>query len=210
MIVCFLIPACAKHGSLSKNDLGAMQSIEVVRHKTPDLEAKTATGVVIKHAVKGPLGGLMGHAYGKTTFSNMAGEKVLPDYGELLVRKFADRVRSEVPGWPETTVREEPVQRRFDSRGHSVMEFRIKEIGVSSTRGFVVNGNVSIKKSSHDKAHSQHFKYQGSSQNRMHPLEAYFADDGKILMEEFSFSADYIVTELIKSLKNQPTDPSRE
>ena len=71
MIICFLIQACAVHGSLSKNELEAMQSIEVVRHKTPDLEAKTSTGVVIKHSMSGPLAGILGHAHDKTAFRKM-------------------------------------------------------------------------------------------------------------------------------------------
>jgi hypothetical protein len=115
-IICLLIQACAVHGSPSKNELETMQSIEVVRHKTPDLEAKTSTGVVIKHAMSGPLAGILGHTHNKATFRKMTREKVLPDYGELLTRKFTDRVRGEVPGWPETTLREIPVHGHFDSR----------------------------------------------------------------------------------------------
>jgi len=192
---------------LSKNDLETLQSIEVVRQGTPDLEVKTPAGGVIKHAMKGPLGGIMGHAYGKAIFSKMAGENMLPDYGELLVRKFADGVRNEVTGWPAMTVREVPVRRRFDPQGHNLMEFRITEIGVSSTRGFFVKTSISIKKSSGDKVYSRRIHYQGSALNRMHPLEAYFADDNRILMEEFRFSTDYIVKELIASLKNQFDNP---
>ena len=206
MIICFLIQACAVHGSLSKNDLDAMQSIEVVRHKTPDLEAKTSTGAVIRHAMSGPLAGILGHAHNKATFRKMTEEKVLPDYGELLTRKFTDRVRGEVPGWPETTLKEIPVHGHFDSQGHNLMEFKITEIGVSSLRGFIVKANVSIKKSAGDKVYSRHIYYRGASLDRKHTLDAYFANDCKILMEEFSFSTDYIVTELIKSLKNQPAD----
>jgi hypothetical protein len=71
IIICFLIQACAVHGNLSKNEFEAMQSIEVVRHKTPDMEAKTSTGVVIKHAMSGPLAGILGHAHDKATFRKM-------------------------------------------------------------------------------------------------------------------------------------------
>jgi hypothetical protein len=207
LTVCFAISSCARHAGLSKNDLEALQSIEVVRQGTPDLEVKTATGGVVKHAMKGPLGGILGHAYGKAVFSYMAGENTLPDYGELLVRKFADSVRSEVPGWPAMTVRGGAVQRRFDPQGHDLMEFRITEIGVSSTRGFFVKTSISIKKSSGHKVYSRRIHYQGSSLNRTHPLEAYFADGNRILMEEFRFSADYIIKELIASLKNQSDHP---
>jgi hypothetical protein len=206
MIICLLIQACAVHGSLSKNELEAMRSIEVVRHKTPDLEAKTSTGVVIKHAMGGPLAGVLGHAHDKATFRKMTGENVLPDYGELLTRKFTDRVRGEVPGWPETTLKEAPVHGHFDSQGHNLMEFKITEIGVSSLRGFIMKANVSIKKSAGDIIYSRHIYYRGASLDRKHTLDAYFANDCKILMEEFRFSTDYIVTELIKSLKNQPAD----
>jgi hypothetical protein len=205
-IICFLIQSCAVHGSLSKNELEAMQSIEVVRHTTPDLEAKTSTGVVIKHAMSGPLAGILGHTYNKATFRKMTEGKVLPDYGELMTRKFADRVKGEVPGWPETTLKEMPVHGHFDHQGHNLIEFKVTEIGVSSLRGFIMKANVSIRKSTGDKVYSRHISYQGASLGRKHTLDDYFANDCKILMEEFSFSTDYIVTELIKSLNNQPAD----
>jgi hypothetical protein len=134
----------------------------------------------------------------------MTREKVLPDYGELLTRKFTDRVRGEVPGWPETTLREIPVHGHFDSNGHDLMDFKITEIGVSSLRGFILRVSVSIKKSAGDNVYSRRIYYRAASLDRKHTLDDYFADDCKILMEEFSFSMDYIVSELIKSLKNQP------
>jgi hypothetical protein len=206
MIICLLIQGCAVHGSLLKNELEAMQYIEIVRHKTPELEAKTSTGVVIKYAMSGPLAGILGHTHDKIAFRKMTGGKVLPDYGDLLTKKFTDRVRGEVPGWPETTLKEIPVHGYFDSQGHNLMEFNIMEIGISSHRGLIVKANVSIKKSGNDKVYSQRIYYQGASLHRKNTLDAYFANDCKILMEEFSFSTDYIVTELIKSLKNQPAD----
>jgi hypothetical protein len=116
---------------------------------------------------------------------------VLPDYGELLTRKFTDRVRGEVPGWPETILKEIPVHGHFESQGHNLMEFKITEIGVSSLRGFIMKANVEIKKSAGVKVYSRHIYYRGASLDRKHTLDAYFANDCKILMEEFSFSTDY-------------------
>lgn len=205
MMICLLIQACAGHGSLSKDELTAMQSIEVVRHKTPALEAKTSAGVVVTYAMSGPLGGILGHAHNRATFRKMTEGKELPDYGELLTRKFIDRVRGEVPGWPETTLKELPVHGHIDSQDRNLMEFKITEIGVSSLRGFIMKANVSVMKSG-DKVYSRHIYYRGASLNRKHSLDAYFANDCEILMEEFRFSTDYIITELIKSLKNQPAD----
>ena len=129
----------------------------------------------------------------------MSEKAQIPDFGELVTRKFVARARAEIPNWPELTTRDEPVEGPYAHASGTLLKFKVNEIGLSSypaDKGFVAS--VTVKMALRDKVlWRRTFAYESKKYGRERALEEFEADGGKLLRAEMEFAAETTVTDFI-------------
>ena len=131
----------------------------------------------------------------------------LPDFGELVMLKFAERAPKEVPGWPEMQIEKKPVAKDYRYKDTAFLEFKIQILGSGSINpGLNASTNVTMFNKNGKVIWRENFMFSTSSHHKEQSGKdlKYWEDDNyKNLKEEMFFAADYTVSEFIKKLKTE-------
>ena len=116
------------------------------------------------------------------------------------MRHFSERVRKEIPNWPQMTVRDRPVNKNYDSEVGNQLGFRVDKWGVAG-RYFYSLTIVTMKNSKGKIIWQKAFSYHSSTYKRGRNLEEFLADNGALLKEEIAFAAGLSASDFINHLK---------
>lgn len=182
-----------------RTSIKSIDSMELVMRETPKIEIATLGGLIMQS-----LGGLLtapvGVAVNKNNEKKVKEGVEILDFGVLVMKLFSERAGKEIPDWPKTSIREEPVGRRYKSgTGHHI-EFTVDKWGVAG-KYFYALTIATMKNSKGRRVWAKKFSYHSSSYRRGMKLKQYMAEDGKLLKEEIAHAADLTVAHFIKSLK---------
>lgn len=205
ILLLFLLQACAGRIPLVKDNLKPISTANVVRHETPTIGFRTL-GSAICLGLGGCLTVFAG-AHMEASRGKEAQEKGgLPDFGELVMLKFAERVPKEIPGWPEMKIENRPVPKDYQYKDAAFLEFTIQELTIITMTGLVATTNVTMFNKNGKIIWRDNFKFFSFSHHKVHKgknREYWEADNYKILKEEMVFAADYTVSEFIKVVKTE-------
>jgi len=203
ILLLFLLQACAGHVPLVKDDLRPISTVNVVRHETPAIRLRT-----LGTAISLGLGGVLttyGGAHMEASRGKEAQQKGgLPDFGELVMLKFAERIPKEIPEWPEMKTENRPVPKDYQYKDAAFLEFKIEELTIITMTGLWASTYVTMFDKNGKVIWRDNFKFFSYSHHKVDRgknREYWEADNYKNLREEMVFAADYTVSEFIKAVK---------
>jgi hypothetical protein len=192
MICCVLLISCASNkvsDRLAKKDLDNIKELTVVRYETPAFEYKTLTG--------GFLITFQSEIDGHYTKDATKGT-LIPDFGELLMKKFVEHVSKDIPSWPKMSVVEKPVDKYYSNKNGSTLILKTERVWLTAYGGLTILGNVFLVNSSQNIVFDRQFWYRSSDFNlKKGDRDDYVANNCKLLKEEMPIAAELTAKDLI-------------
>lgn len=224
IISSLLLGGCgASNKELVKKDFPAAEPIRVCRYETPGIMKSTGTETTLLALVTlaAPGGSallVVGDEYNKARGSGT--QSKIPDFGSLVMNKFAEQVKNARPDWPALTVIPDPLKEDFSDKC-TVVEFKINRIAYGSidlTRGgialergldkglfatgLLTKTLVTMKDNSGEVVWQKSYVYLSENFNREKSVDELEADNFKLLKEEMEFAAEKTVADFVDHLKN--------
>jgi hypothetical protein len=183
-----------------------MNTVQVVRYETPTLRQETGgsqavyTVGLLFGALGGGLGAGMADSMAKEEGEEVTEECALPDFCELVMNKFVDRVTTEVRAWPEMEVRPKPVERDYDYEDGWLLVIEVKDVRLCQGKGLSTMTTAEMKDPNDTLLWRKTFTYKAKEFARCCDLEELEANQGKLLREEVKFAVDKTVSAFIEHL----------
>lgn len=208
VLVCLFALSCSGNVTLRKTDYQKIEKVRAVWKKTADIEFKTA-GSVVGASLVG-LGGFLtvpaGIAIERASTGRVKNERVVPDLGELVLKKLVEAASAEMPAWPPTILEQKPVGKKYENRDESVLMIEVSQFWVTLYGGLTVTTRATLYDRSGGTIWSAGFWYRSRDFGVKKTLEEYSADQAKLLIAEMPFAAEKIALELAKDLKKVRDD----
>jgi hypothetical protein len=212
LLITAMITGCAASDKqLSRDTLRPITSMTVAHLKSPPLLKETMGSTVA--GVTGVMFGAIGGGVGGAIQANMMesnGKELqdrcnLPDYGDRLFKKAVARIPREVQGWPNISVKNEPISGESDIVNEYAIILRIKTIKVKDGLGLSAWTTAQLRDPQGNILWEKNVKYESKKAGRTCDLDVLEADNGKLLNEEYDFAIEETVSTLIKDLNgNSP------
>jgi hypothetical protein len=221
-----LLAGCSSDKHMVKNCLTQCNSVNVVRHETPGILRNTSaeTWLMAVTELAAPGGAsllILGDEYSRAR--GTAVQDKIPDFGLLLLEKFADRIRQERKDWPMLAIYSTPVSEDLPLSG-IVIDFEVKRLAYGTldlTRGGVVMEGgrinkgiisdgflsktvVTMKDQKDEVLWQKSFTYLSADHDREMALDVLESDNASLLKEEIDFAADMTVANFLDHLKETP------
>lgn len=207
ILILLVVQGCAtadKH--LAVEDFRKIGSLKVVRYKSPQLiketigsQAVAITGIMFG-AIGGGLGGGLSYAMEANNGKDLMQRFNLPDFGEIIMKKFADDVFKGIPGWPAMTVEDAPIEGDMIDKQHNLIVLNVSLMKVANGEGLLTVTTIHMKDSNNNILWQKRFSYKSKDFNRCTKLDELEADNGKLLHEELNFAADKTIAEFVNHL----------
>ena len=128
VISSFFIQGCATDKPYVKKDFSSLAPVKVVRYETACIERSTNTETLhLDTTVRAIPGGsallLVNDEYCEARGEGM--QKKIPDFGLLVMNKFVEKLKNEIPDFPALTVECEPVDEEY-SEPSTLIFFKVK------------------------------------------------------------------------------------
>lgn len=189
------LQACASTG-ITRRELSSIESIQVARYKTPDLEVKTVAGVILIFSgglLTAPLGASIDERASKRANQSV----IFPDYGDLLVRSFLRVAPKELPGWPKMTAVNKPVDRGYKYAGAALLVFDVDHLWLTKFGGLTIEGDVIMRDPNGNTLFKRHFWYRSRDFGLLKDQDEYLANNAKLLVDEIPLAAEHTARTLI-------------
>jgi hypothetical protein len=224
----FLNQGCASKSNqaLLNQDRAALGPVKMVRYETPGIlkSSETETGFMALATLAVPGGSallVVGDAYG--TARGAETQKVIPDFGAMVMDKFLESVKQTKPGWPELSAVKEPLKEELnDNVKTTTIALDVKRLAYGSidlTRGGIVldrgmeNGVVAdgfmsktvvtMKNPQGDILWEKSYIYLSKDYDRAMSLDELEADNYSLLKEEMTFAAEKTVQDFVNHLNGK-------
>jgi hypothetical protein len=223
----FVLQGCASSNTqFTKKDMQSSEPVKVVRYETPGIMKSTGTetaflALVTLAAPGGTALLVVGDQYAKARGSDT--QTRIPDFGSLVMNKFAERMPIARPDWPELTLVREPLKEDYSEKS-TVIELRVNRLAYGSldlTRGgialergldkgivcdgFLSKTAVTMKDAGGEILWEKSFVYLSEDFARAKGVDELEADNFKLLREEMEFAADKTVADFIEHLNGEKT-----
>jgi hypothetical protein len=208
--------SCVSNKLFSVEDLTSLELIKVVRHETPNIRIIINSGTLYD-VTRGKELNIITVGLGSGAASNMlksisdnmikaksdlaANDIFLPDFGELVMKRFSERVADEVPRWPKMEVDNQPVDKKFKYRDGILIEFDVVVLDVKWPVGLVTEVVGTMKDSRGRTLWQKNYFFTDHNREWGAHMGDYFAYNGKYLREELLRVADLTVTDFITHFK---------
>lgn len=207
-----LLQGCTSDKAFTKKDTAALSHLKVIRQKTPGiLRSNTTESVFFTTAAIALPGGsalmMIGDDFAKTKGEKM--QLKIPDFGYLVMHKFIEQLRKGKHVWPELIIEDAPVDSGRIYPDTSI-EFKVERLAYGYL-GFIRGGgngllsktSVTMKDPKGDILWQKTFTYQSKDFSRENDLNAFEAEDGKLLKEELEFAIEKTVSAFLEDLNGE-------
>lgn len=199
----FFIQGCAMDKPFVRKGLESIQSIKLVRNETPKMKEVTRG----KQALGACLGGGVGVVVARDLYKIDASL----DFGEMVVTKFAKRLKKELPELAKINmnIEHEPVGEEFTCESCLIIRFEIKDLilgfmslGYGGGYGIGTCTIATMKDHYGNLLWGKEFTYiTGNYKRNRSSIDEFKADNNKLLNEEMEFAAEKTVSEFIEHLR---------
>lgn len=207
-MMCLLALSCSGNVTLRKTNYQNVEKVRAVWKKTADIEIKTA-GSVVGASLAG-LGGFLtmpaGLVLERASTGRVEDRRIVPDLGELVLKKLVGSASAEMPAWPPTTFELKPVGKKYENKDESVLVVEVSQFWVTLYGGLTITTRATLYDRSGGRIWSKDFWYRSRDFGVKKTLEEYSADQAKLLIAEIPFAAEKIALELAKDLKKVRDD----
>lgn len=212
-----LLQGCTTDKTLSKKDVAALQALKVVRQKTPGiLRSNTTENIFFTTAAIALPGGSIMTLIGDD-FAKSKGEKMqlrIPDFGDLVMHKFIERLDKETALQSKCIVEDKPVESGLIYPDASI-EFKVERLAYGYL-GFIRGGgngllsktSVTMKDPNSNILWQKTFTYMSKDFSREKELDALEVEDGKLLKEELEFAVEKTVSAFLEDLNGEKKSAS--
>jgi hypothetical protein len=209
VISSFFIQGCATDKPYVKKDFSSLAPVKLVRYETPGIERSTKTEtLLLTTAVLAVPGGsallLLNDEYCETRGKDM--QKKIPDFGLLVMNKFVEKLKSEIPDFPALTVECEPVDEEY-SEPSTLISFKVKRVAygfLDPLRGsgdnFSSKTVVTMTDPQGNILWQRNFLYLSENFERSKEIDELEADDARLLKEEMEFAAEQTAADFVANL----------
>lgn len=182
------------------DEITSETSIIIARNETP-FEAQTLGGAILSDF--GGIGTmLVADAQHKKKGEKAKNQFQLPDVGELIVTGFINRIKSDVNNWPETEFLEERIKKNYKSENRAQLVIIVLQQKLAG-KLYSVIAKATLRNSEGDKIWNKSMGYNSYERNTIEKRDEWFENDGKLLKEEIEYASALIVSEFIKSIKEE-------
>jgi hypothetical protein len=181
-------------------DMSSLSPVKVITYKTAEIRRVTA-GRTLAGALTLGLGS---NAIAESGGRAMREKYALPDLGELIMKKFTEKIQEEVPGWPQMNIEEKPVERGYTSPGPLLVlqTFFIQVADAGYCHGFCAFTDIAMQDSKNNVVWLKRFSYRSKNFGREpKSFSDYEKENGKLLKEEMNFAAETTVSRFIEHFK---------
>ena len=203
--ILLFLQGCAGDKLLVRQELAKVPSLQAVYDETPVLRIRTLSGGIV-HAAMGPLIKPL-HEVVTTSREDQA-QAQIPDFGYLVMRRFAESVAKQEPRWPVMTVAKGPLKSGEEKKG-AVLHFETDRLVYAFLVGVVTETTVVLKDDGGEVLWRRHYRYQSDQHDRKRTIEEFEADNYRLLREELEFAAERTVADLLSHLAGGPVQVSR-
>jgi len=209
IISSFLFQGCAADKHYVKKDFSSLSPVKVVRYETPGIERSTKTeSLLITTAVIAVPGGsallLLNDEYCETRGKEM--QKKIPDFGLLVMNKFVEQVKNEIPDFPALTVECNPVDEEYSETG-TLISFKVKRIAYGFLDPLRGSGNnfssktvVTMKGPQGEVLWQKNFLYLSENFDRSKEIDELETNNARLLKEEMEFAAEQTAADFVADL----------
>jgi hypothetical protein len=176
---------------VSTSDLSA----KVVRYQTPKITKTLGTaGTLAMLAVAGSTGVGVSQAIASKRFRDR-----MPDYGELLMKRFVERAEKEISDFPIMSIENNPLDDDFFFVDGFLIIFKVYNLLVDGSNLFC---DSKIKMQNNNKVLGQkYFLYNSKNFGRKLNLEEIKVGNDESLRDEMEFAVETTVSSFIKHFK---------
>ena len=208
LILLFTQGCATTSKSISLNEFKSIPSIKVVRSNTPGLLKPTAgsqaiafTGIMFG-AIGGGLGGGISAALEAKNGQELSEKCKLPDFGEMVMNEFSEEVLLNQNDFPKMIIEKEPVEDEYLEKSENyLLLLNFVMLKVENNEGFLASTVLKLIDPSKEVISQKIFVYKSINYKRCGKLEELEADNGKLLHEEYNFSVEETVKDLLLAFK---------
>ena len=203
--ILLFLQGCAGDKLLLRQELVKVPSLQAVYDETPVLRIRTLSGAIV-HAAMGPLIKPLHEVV--TTSREDKAQTQIPDFGYLVMSRFAESVAKREPQWPVMTVAQWPLKSGEEKKG-AVLHFTTDRIVYAFLVGIVTETTVVLKDEGGEVLWRRHYRYQSDQHGRKKTIEEFETENYRLLREELEFAAERTVADLLAHLAGGPVQVSR-
>jgi len=209
IISSFFIQGCATDKPYVKKDFSSLAPVKVIRYETPGIErsTKTETFLMATAVIAVPGGSallLLNDEYCETRGKEM--QKKIPDFGLLVMNKFVEKLKNDIPDFPVLSIECEPVDEEY-SEPNTLISFKVKRVAygfLDPLRGsgdnFSSKTVVTLTDPQGNILWQRNFLYLSENFDRSKEIDELEADDARLLVEEMEFAAEQTAADFVANL----------
>ena len=149
-LVGFVLQGCGMpNQAYVRKDNQEPKPLKVARYETPSFRTYTTGGLVVALVVPGLLFGVIGVGLGYALHhaaSLEPDDPTRPDFGQLVMEKFTERAKKEIPTWPDMIILGEPITEPLTDQSAYVLEIAVNDIRVETgTNTLIIDTIITMK-----------------------------------------------------------------
>lgn len=210
-LVCIVIQGCAlPNEPYVRKDASAIAPLKVARYIAPDIRRYSlGEGVAVfmgTALILDPFVGLAVYSIYHDIKKVPEGQDI-PDYGKLVMDKFIERAKNEIPNWPVMSVEEKPIFEALKDTSNYILEFKADALEIKDSNGLRFATIVTLRDKEDNVIWEKGYKYTSEQFNHNVTYDQLKKDDYKLLKQEMIFAANETVNDFIEHFKNPPLRP---
>jgi hypothetical protein len=212
-LVSFILQGCSlPNQPYVKKEAYEATPLKVVRYLTPDIRRYSiGEGVAIFAAgsiILSPFIGLPIYSIYHDV-KKLPNDQDIPDFGKLVMDKFIDRAKNEIPNWPVMNIEEKPIWEALKGESNYILEFKADSLEIKDSKGLRFVTIVTMKDKGNNIIWEKGYKYTSEQFNHKVDYDQLKKDSYKLLKEEMVFAADATAADFIEHFKNPQSRPPK-
>ena len=212
-LVVIVIQGCAlPNQPYVKKEASEATPLKVVRYLTPDIRRySVGEGVAVlvgSAIILDPFVGLLVFSIYHDV-KKVPNDQGIPDYEKLVMDKFIERAKNEIPGWPVMNVEEKPIWEAIKDESNYILEFKADSLEIEDSKGLIFVTIVTMKDKENNIIWEKGYKYTSEQFNHKVDYDQLKIDSYKLLKREMVFAADATVADFIEHFKNPQSKPAK-
>jgi len=207
----FIFQACTlPNKPYIKKDASEATPLKAVRYESPSMVAYSSGVLLAIAAGCGVVSGGIGAIIGSVIYyqvCKLPDDPSMPDFGMLVIDKFAERAKVEIPGWPAMFVEKKPVNEVLNDKDNFTLQFKIDSTEIEKSYGLHFVSIATMKDKEGNIVWEKGYLYESKNFDRETDYDILQKDNNKKLKEEIVFAADQTVKDFIEHFKNPQAEP---
>lgn len=211
LLVSFTLNACSlQNKPYVRKDASEASPLKVARYESPNMFLYSEGAAMIVGFLGGFLGGIIGAIPVCIIYlesCKMPKDPNMPDFGKLVMEKFIQQAKKEIPNWPIMSVESQPIADALNDKTHFLLEFKVDSTDIEKSCGLQFRTVVTMRDKEGETIWRKGYYYESKNFNRETDYDILEKDNKKKLKEEIAFAADQTVKDFIEHFKNPKPEP---